>query len=88
MGSGDFSYHFRRRAAIGQSDPFVEIGATGYFPTDYGRGAAAGNFGGGVEIWMARHAGVRLGVRDYVNPYVSDFPGTHSVSFRFGITFR
>ena len=86
--SGDFSYHFRRRAARGQVDPFVVIGPSAYFPTSYGRGAAVGNFGGGVNIWLARRAALRLEIRDYVNPFNNGWPGTHAVSFRFGVTFR
>jgi hypothetical protein len=86
--SGDFSYHFRRRAARGQVDPFVVIGPTSYFPTNHGRGAAVGNFGGGVNVWLARRAALRLEIRDYVNPRDNGWPGTHSVSFRIGVTFR
>ncbi len=87
--SGDFSYHFRRRALPGQVDPFVLIGPSAYFPTSHGRGALVGNFGGGVNVWLARRAALRLEIRDYVNPDMyNGWPGTHSVSFRFGITFR
>jgi hypothetical protein len=87
--SGDFSYHFRRHALRGQVDPFVLIGPSAYFPTSHGRGALVGNFGGGVNVWLARRAALRLEIRDYVNPdRFNGWPGTHSVSFRFGITFR
>jgi hypothetical protein len=86
--SGDFSYHFRRRALRGQVDPFVLIGPTAYFPTSHGRGALVGNFGGGVNVWLARRAALRLEIRDYVNPRENGWPGPQSVSFRFGITFR
>ena len=86
--SGDFSYHFRRRAARGQVDPFVVIGPSAYFPTSYGRGAAVGHLGGGVNIWLARRAALRLDIRDYVNPFNNGWPGTHAVSFRLCVTFR
>lgn len=88
--SGDFSYHFRRRALRGQLDPFVLIGPSAYFPTNHGRGLLAGNFGGGVNFWLSRRAALRLEIRDYVNPNsdLNGWPGPHSVSFRFGITFR
>jgi hypothetical protein len=88
--SGDFSYHFRRRAVRGQVDPFVVIGSSAYFPASQGRGATAGNFGGGANVWLTRRLALRLEVRDYVNPNasVNGWPGTHSVSFRVGVTFR
>ncbi|HXH49488.1 MAG TPA: hypothetical protein VNM47_09095 [Terriglobia bacterium] len=86
--SGDFSYHFRRNAGRGQVDPFVLVGPTAYFPTSHGRGALVGNFGGGFNVWLARHAALRLEIRDYANPRDNGWPGPHSVSFRFGVTFR
>jgi hypothetical protein len=88
IASGDVSYHFRRSAARGRADPFVLIGATGFFPTSEGRGAPAGDFGGGVNIWLRQRAALRLEVRDYVNPEDNDYPSTHYVSFRVGLTFR
>jgi hypothetical protein len=86
--SGDFSYHFRRSAPRGGVDPFVLGGITGFFPTSTGRGAPAGNFGGGVNVWLTEHAALRLEVRDHVNTVAGDYPGPHYVSFRFGVTFR
>ena len=88
-GSGDASYHFRRSAPRGGVDPFVLIGVTGYFPASEGRGAPAGNFGGGVNIWVRERAALRLEARDHVNPDNGNgWPGTHYVSFRVGLTFR
>jgi hypothetical protein len=89
VASVNASYHFRRRAPVGGVDPFVLIGVMGYFPTSVGRGAPAGNFGGGANIWLRQHAALRLEVRDHVNPDDSNgWPGTHYVSFRVGLTFR
>ncbi len=89
IASGDVSYHFRRSAPHGGVDPFVLIGVTGYFPTSEGRGAPAGNFGGGVNIWLRERAALRLEVRDHVNPDDSNgWPGVHYISFRVGLTFR
>jgi hypothetical protein len=88
LASADVSYHFRRSAALGRTDPFLLAGATGYFPTSEGRGAPAGNFGGGVNIWLRQRAALRLEVRDYVNPENNDYPSTNYVSFRVGLTFR
>jgi len=88
IASGDVSYHFRRRATRSGVDPFVLGGITGFFPTSTGRGAPAGNFGGGVNVWLTEHAALRLEVRDHVNTVGTDYPGPHYVSFRFGVTFR
>ncbi|MGD0697213.1 MAG: hypothetical protein ABSB82_20530 [Terriglobia bacterium] len=63
------------------------IGVTGYFPTSQGRGEPAGNFGGGVNLWLAEHAALRLEVRDHVSNYHMT-NGNHYISFRIGVTFR
>jgi hypothetical protein len=90
IASGDASYHFRRNTPRGGVDPFVLIGVTGYFPTSEGRGAPAGNFGGGINVWLRERAALRLEVRDHVNidSHSNGYPGTHYVSFRVGMTFR
>jgi hypothetical protein len=85
--SADFSYHLRRRAAHGV-DPFALGGASLIVPTpkEGGRGAVAGNFGGGANLWFSRHAALRLEFRDVVG---GDFwPYDHYLSFRVGMTFR
>jgi hypothetical protein len=89
VGSVDGSYHFRRSAPRGGVDPFVLVGATGYFPTSHGeRGSPAGNFGGGVNLWLKAHAALRLEVRDHVTSGGGFGPQNHYVSFRVGVTFR
>jgi hypothetical protein len=93
VGSVDMSYHFRRRTPRRGVDPFVLGGFTLYAPTMHGdRGTAAGNCGGGVNLWVIAHAALRLEVRDHINGtsgYGPSFgPGSHYASFRFGITFR
>lgn len=88
IGSVDFSFHARRRAKPGQVDPFAFAGVSLVGPTQkgVGRGSPAGNFGGGVNVWLAQHAALRLEVRDFAG---SEFwPFDHVVSFRIGITFR
>jgi hypothetical protein len=93
VGSVDVSYHFRRGSPRRGADPFVLGGFTLYAPTSHGeRGTAAGNFGGGVNLWVKEHAALRLEVRDHVNGN-SGFgppfgPGNHYLSFRVGMTFR
>jgi len=89
MPSGDVSYHFRGNRARARVDPFVLGGATMYAPTSHGaRGAPAGNFGGGVNLWFQELAALRLEVRDHVSNNRSFGPGNHYLSFRVGITFR
>jgi len=91
-GSADASYHFRRHAARRGVDPFVLGGFSLYGPTHKGGGTgeAGGNFGGGANLWLTKHAALRLELRDYVH---GDYflPGTGAfsdLSFRVGMTFR
>ena len=87
VGSTDFSYHFGRHVARGKLDPFVVGGFSVVGPTQVGggRGAPAGNFGGGVNWWRAKHAALRFEAWDVVG---SDFFDTNVLSFRIGVTFR
>jgi hypothetical protein len=86
IASGDLSYHFGRHARPGRVDPFVLGGPTFVGPTHVGRGSLAGNFGGGANFWLAKHAALRVEFRDVVGARY--WPYTHYVSFRVGITFR
>ncbi len=89
IASGDFSYHFRPNARRGGVDPFVLGGASFLGPTQAGggRGAPAGNFGGGANLWLVRHAALRFEFRDIVGG--RPFWGfSHYISFRAGMTFR
>lgn len=85
-GSVDLIYRFRRSASNAGAEPFILGGLTGY--AHHGV-EAAGNFGGGVNLWLNRHAALRLEVRDHA-PGGSRTPGyyDHYVSFRVGMTFR
>ena len=87
IASGDLSYHLGRRPRAGKTDPFVVLGISGFFPTSTGRGTPAGNFGGGINLWLAKRAGLRLEARDYIQQYVSN-GGGHYISFRVGISLR
>ncbi len=88
VGSAGLSYHFGRHAKPGKVDPFGQGGISVVGPTEKGggRGSPAGNFGGGVNVWIAPHAALRLEVRDVVG--ATFWPYSHYVSFRFGVTFR
>jgi hypothetical protein len=92
IGSADMSYHFRRRAARGGIDPFGYAGCSiyGHDFENHWAGQAGANYGGGINWWLAKHAALRLEVRDYLYGY--DFlPGNNAfsaVSFRAGMTFR
>lgn len=88
IGSADLSYHFDRHAAPGKVDPFVLGGFSVVGPTQKGngRGSPAGNFGGGANLWLAKHAALRLEFRDVVG--ANFWPYDHVLSFRIGLTFR
>jgi hypothetical protein len=88
IGSVDISYHFGRHAAPGKVDPFLLGGLSVVGPTQRGggRGSPAGNFGGGLNVWVAQHAALRFEVRDVVGAEFWTY--THNVTFRFGVTFR
>ena len=87
--SGDFSYHFRRHARPGGVDPFVLGGISFVGPTMVGggRGSPAGNFGGGANLWLAKHAALRFEFRDIVGA-TQFWSYSHYISFRVGMTFR
>jgi hypothetical protein len=90
IGSLDASYHFRRHAARGGVDPFVLGGFSLYGPTskeEGGRGQPGGNFGGGVNLWLADHAALRLEFRQHINAG-NYLPANTAIAFRVGFTFR
>jgi hypothetical protein len=90
IASGDFSYHFRRHARRGGVDPFLLGGASFVGPTEgeAGRGSAAGNFGGGANVWIAKHAALRFEFRDIVGATHRFWAYSHYISWRVGMTFR
>jgi hypothetical protein len=87
VASIDASYHFLGKKNRKRVGPFVTGGYSLYFGdrTAFQNGF---NLGGGVNIWMAKHAALRLEVRnqDHIQYFHSDF--THYVAFRVGVTFR
>ncbi|MGO9273852.1 MAG: hypothetical protein ACLQOO_27030 [Terriglobia bacterium] len=87
IASGDLSYHLRRRAARG-IDPFVLAGASLIVPTHKGggRGDVAPNFGGGANLWLAKHAALRVEFRDIAAANFWSYD--QYLSFRVGLTFR
>ena len=89
IASGDFSYHFGRHARRGRVDPFVLAGVSFVGPTQVGggRGSPAGNYGGGANLWIAKHAALRLEFRDVVDA-TQFWSYTHYISWRAGMTFR
>ena len=88
IGSGDVSYHFGRHAATFRVDPFVLGGVSIVGPTQVGggRGSPASNFGGGANVWLAKHAALRFEFRDVAGASFWSFD--HVISFRVGMTFR
>ena len=84
--SGDLSYHFGRHARRGNLDPFVLWGGSIVGPAGGGRGEPAVNFGGGTNVWLGRHTGLRLEFRDIVSAGYWNFG--HYLSWRIGVTLR
>lgn len=92
--SPDVSYHFTPSASHPRLEPFVTGGYT-VFLNSFGNVSDGVNFGGGVNVWLRKHVGLRLELRDQVTQPSLVFParrgatGTEQlVDFRIGMTFR
>ena len=77
------SYHFFNKKRGGKLEPFVTGGYSLYYPDEVQNGF---NFGGGVNLWLSKHAGVRLEIRDQDHIERDDL--TRFVAFRVGMAFR
>jgi hypothetical protein len=86
VGCVDALYHFGAESSGRRVDPFALAGYTLMFNRSY-RGNGA-NFGGGVSLWMAKHAALRLEIRDEVGRAVSPTMYSGVLEFRAGLTFR
>jgi hypothetical protein len=82
-GSVNGAYHFIRQRRNVKLDPFVTAGYTLLF-----RGGVAnfGNFGGGLNYWISRRAGLRLEFRDQLGSPCGCTQ--HLVGFRVGLALR
>jgi hypothetical protein len=89
IGSANGSYHFFGTKSRSRVDPFATGGYSLYFGqrTTFKSGF---NFGGGVNIWVVKHAALRLEVRGQggINTFDGFSQFTHYAAFRFGMTFR
>jgi predicted small secreted protein len=98
VGSADLSYHFFPKKIRGRAAPFVTGGCTFFFGQDTdtagGNVTHGFNVGGGVDIFAAKHAGVRFDVRYNAHGgriLWASFPNLAQLSFvafRVGLTFR
>ncbi len=79
--SGNGSYHFLPARGDAKVVPFV---TSGYSLGFRGGSVNLVNFGGGVTWWVARKHGVRLEIRDHLDPRADQ----HYLGFRIGWTFR
>jgi hypothetical protein len=89
VGSIDASYHFLGKKNRRKVEPF----ATGGYSLYYGQRTTTQsgyNLGGGVNLWVIKHAALRLEVRYQggINYFDGFSPFTHYVAFRVGMTFR
>ena len=89
VGSVDMTYHFFGNKSRRKVEPF----ATGGYSLYFGQRTtiqSGFNFGGGVNIWVFKHAALRLEVR--YQGGIDGFHGftqfNHYVAFRVGMTFR
>lgn len=87
VGSANASYHFFGKKNRRRVEPFVTGGYSLYFG-DRTAFESGFNVGGGVNLWMAKHVGLRLEARDqdHIEYFHSQF--TRFVAFRVGVTFR
>jgi len=87
VGSLNASYHFLGTKNYRKVEPFLSGGYSLYFGdrTAFQHGL---NLGGGVNIWVVKHAALRLEIRDQeqINYFHSQL--TRFVAFRVGMTFR
>jgi hypothetical protein len=100
IGSVNVSYHFGSSTKKRKLEPFVTSGYTFFYVSNITLPHAnGGNFGGGVNIWLLRHAALRLEIRDDIGgrdlSAEFDPSGTtylrssqHLVGFRIGMTLR
>ncbi len=89
VGSVDATYHFFGNKSRGRVEPFLTGGYSLYFGqrTTFQSGF---NLGGGINLWLVRHAAVRLEIRNQggINHFQGFSQFTDFVAFRFGMTFR
>ena len=76
-------YHFPSLIPSGKLIPFATGGYSGGFTREWGENWF--NFGGGVDYWFHQNVGLRLEVRDNVDPNHSQ--PLHLVGFRVGVIF-
>jgi len=83
----DGSYHFFGKKNHRRIEPFV-VGGYSLYYGDRTATESGFNFGGGVNWWFSRHAGLRLELReqDHIHDFHSQF--TRVVAFRVGMTFK
>ena len=99
IASANVSYHFGPSRKNRKFEPFVTGGCTFFSVPDTDQPIAiGGNFGVGVNIWVKKHAALRLEVRDTIGgrsisidyePSGNSYTAPQNVvGFRIGMTFR
>jgi hypothetical protein len=83
----DGLYHFLAKKNHHKIEPFV-VGGYSLYYGDRRSFQNGFNFGGGMNWWFSKHAGLRLEFReqDHIHDFHSQF--TRVVAFRIGMTFR
>lgn len=79
--SVDGSYH------VGRNRRVVPFLTSGYSLAFRGGTANLVNFGGGITYWVGNRTGIRLELRDHVDPCI-DCSSAHYLAPRIGLSFR
>jgi hypothetical protein len=89
VGSIDATYHFFGNKSRRKVEPFLTGGYSLYFGQRTTTQSGF-NLGGGVNLWVIRHAALRLEIRYQggINGFQGFSQFNHFVAFRFGMTFR
>jgi len=86
MGSIDFTNHFLAEKHRSRVEPFASGGLSLYFGE---RNVESGfNLGGGVNLWAAKHFGLRFEIRENLGISREEFAITHFAAFRIGVSFK
>jgi len=84
--SSDIAYHFRLHGSAKRIEPFAFGGFTVMVNSGHN---LAGDCGGGLDVWVKKHIGIRTGLRVYtgnsVSPAVRLGPWAE---FQLGLAFR
>lgn len=84
--SSDVAYHFRLYGSAKRVEPFAFGGFTVMVNSGHN---LAGDYGGGLDVWVKKHVGMRAGLRVYTGNSVSPAVRLGQwAEFQVGLAFR